>query len=149
MGVDEHPQRDELSLKLLEESVSVSRRLVQGQTVRIATTTRLHEQAVEEPITRETIEIERVAVGHFVEATPEVRQEGDVTILPVMEEVIVVERRLRLKEKVRIRRVRTTEMHREKVQLRRQDATVTRLDPTVTSHQPLKEERQIPCKTKP
>ena len=142
IGVNEHLQRDELSLKLLEESVTVSRRVVQGQTVRIATTTQLHEQLVEEPLTRETIEIEHVAVGRFVEATPEVRQEGDVTILPVMEEVIVVERRLLLKEEVRIRRVRATEMHRETVQLRKQDATVTRLDPAATSNQPLEEERQ-------
>jgi uncharacterized protein (TIGR02271 family) len=124
-----HPQRDDVTLKLIEERLSVSRRVVQGQTVRITTATRLHGQLVEEPLTRETIEIERVAVGRMVGATPEVRQEGDVTILPVMEEVLVLERRLVLKEEVRIRRVRTTEMHRETVHLRKQDATVTRLEP--------------------
>jgi hypothetical protein len=38
-----------------------------------------------------------------------VRQEGDTTIVPVVEEVLVVERRLMLKEEIRIKRVRTTE----------------------------------------
>ena len=135
MGVGVHSQLDGVSLKLIEESVSVSRRVVQGQTLRIATTTRLHEQLVEESLARETIEIERVPVGRLVGATPEVRQEGDVTILPVIEEVLVLERRLVLKEEVRIRRVRTTEMHRETVHLRKQDAIITRLDAAVTSDQ--------------
>jgi uncharacterized protein (TIGR02271 family) len=135
-AVGEPAQRDEVSLRLLEESVSVSRRVVQGQTIRIASTTRWHEQLVEEPLARETVEIERVAIGRFVGATPEVRQEGDVTILPVMEEVLVLERRLLLKEEVRIRRVRSTAMHRETVNLRKQEATVTRLDAAAANDQP-------------
>ena len=67
-------------------------------------------------------------VGRVVETTPDIRQEGDVTIVPVMEEVLVLERRLVLKEEVRIRRVRTIEAHRETVRLRFQEATVTRSD---------------------
>jgi stress response protein YsnF len=43
-----------------------------------------------------------------------------------VEEVLVVERRLVLKEEVHIRRVRTTERHKEMVMLRYQEAVVTR-----------------------
>ena len=57
---------------------------------------------------------------------PEVRQEGDTTIIPIVEEILVVERRLVLKEEVHIRRVRTTEHHKEAVMLRYQEAVVTR-----------------------
>ena len=57
---------------------------------------------------------------------PEARQEGDTTIIPIVEEVLVVERQLVLKEEVRIRRVRTTEHHKETVKLRYQEAVVTR-----------------------
>lgn len=35
---------------------------------------------------------------------PEIRTEGDVTIVPVLEEVLVVEKRLVLKEELHIRR---------------------------------------------
>jgi stress response protein YsnF len=51
-----------------------------------------------------------------------------VTILSVVEEVVVVERRLVLKEEVHLRRVQTTERHVETVTLREQDITVTRTD---------------------
>jgi stress response protein YsnF len=55
-----------------------------------------------------------------------VREEGDVTIMPVLEEIIVVERQLILKEEIHIRQLRTTERHRETVVLREQDAVITR-----------------------
>ena len=115
-------------LELLEEQAVVSRRVVAGATVRVATTTSVREQQIDEALAQETVEIERVQVGRVVETAPDVRQEGDITIIPVMEEVLVLERRLVLKEEVRIRRVRTTEAHRETVQLRYQEAIVTRSD---------------------
>ncbi len=118
----------EQTIELLEERIAVERRQVAGQTVRVATETRVREQLVEEPLVRETVEVDRVAIGRVVEAAPAVREEGDFIIVPVMEEVLVVERRLVLKEEVRLRRVRTTEVHRETVQLREQAATVSRIE---------------------
>ena len=56
------------------------------------------------------------------------REEGDTTIISVVEEIVVVERRLVLKEEVRLRRVRVTEQHRETVVLREQDAVITRTE---------------------
>jgi stress response protein YsnF len=60
---------------------------------------------------------------------PAIREEGETIVVPVVEEVLVVERRLVLKEEVRIRRVRSTERHQERVTLRRQEAAVNRLPP--------------------
>ena len=114
------------ALDLLAEQINVSRRIIVGDTVRVSTTTYVHEQQIEELLERESIDVERVSIGRIVETAPDIRQDGDVTIVPVMEKVLVLERRLVLKEKVRIRRVRTLETHCETVQLRRQAATVTR-----------------------
>jgi stress response protein YsnF len=55
-----------------------------------------------------------------------VRQEGDLLIVPVLEEVLVVEKRLRLTEEIVLRRVRREERHREPVVLRRGRAVVER-----------------------
>ena len=57
---------------------------------------------------------------------PTISQEGDTTIIPVVEEIVVVERRLVLKEEVRIRRVSTKDQHQETVVLREQEAVITR-----------------------
>jgi uncharacterized protein (TIGR02271 family) len=48
-------------------------------------------------------------------------------VIPIVEEVLVIERRLLLKEVVRVRRVRSTERHQESVTLRHHEAVVTRL----------------------
>jgi stress response protein YsnF len=57
---------------------------------------------------------------------PAVRQEGDVTIYPVLEEVLVVEKRLVLKEEVHVRRVVTQTEVSQPVMLRRQYADIER-----------------------
>jgi len=94
----------------------------------VATITREHEQLIDELLTSERFEIERVPVGRTIESVPPVRTEGDLTIMPVVEEILVVERRLVLKEEIRIRRVRHTERHQETVTLRTQDAVITRVE---------------------
>jgi stress response protein YsnF len=48
-------------------------------------------------------------------------------VIPIVEEVLVVERRLFLKEEVRVRRVLSTQRHQESVTLRHNEAVVTRI----------------------
>src|SRR5262245_27749386 len=116
----------DIVVPLLEEEISVDkRRVVTGRT-RISTVTREREELVDELLAREQVVVERAAVGKFVDRAPEVRQEGDTLIVPVMEEVLVVERRLFLKEEVRVRCVREAERHQERVKVRRQEVVLTR-----------------------
>ena len=117
----------ELIVPLYAEDVVVSRRKVERSVVRVATVTHTREQLIDEELTHERVEVERVPIGRYVETVPAVRTEGDLTILPVVEEVVIVERKLLLREEVHIRRIQTTAKHVETVQLREQDAIVTRL----------------------
>ena len=114
-------------IPLLAEEVTVSKQIVETGRVQVARVTHEREQLIDELLSNETAEIERVRVGQQVDAMPAVREEGDTIVVPIVEEVLVVERRLFLKEEVRIRRVRSTERHQESVTLRHQEAVVTRL----------------------
>src|SRR6516164_3547435 len=98
---------DDATLRLLAEELAVAKEKVETGRVRISTRTREREELVDEDLAREHVEIETVPVGLRIDAVPEVRQEGDTTIVPVVEEILVVERRLLLKEEIRIKRVRT------------------------------------------
>ncbi len=119
-------KQEELRIPLHREEVVLSRLKRELAVVRVATQTRSREQFVEAELAHERVEIERVPLGHVVEAVPPIREEGDVTIMPVVEEIVVTERRLILREEVRIRRIRSTEHHRETVTLRMQEAMITR-----------------------
>ena len=78
------------------------------------------------PVQTETLEVERVAIGRWIEAPAGIRQEGDTTVYPVVEEVLVVEKRLRLVEEVRVTRRWDTRQVRETVSLRREEILVER-----------------------
>lgn len=60
----------------------------------------------DEPLFQEDVEVERIPMNRFIDGPVETRQEGDLTIVPVVEEVLEVRKRLLLKEEVHIRRRR-------------------------------------------
>ncbi len=113
-------------IPLAAEELSVGRREVVLGTLRVDVRTTTEDRVVDEALSRQRVEVEHVPIGRVVTSVPAVREEGDTTIIPVVEEVLVWERRLVLKEEIHLRRVRTTENHRETVALRVQEATVTR-----------------------
>jgi stress response protein YsnF len=110
------------------EDISVDRRVTE-RNVRVNIHTTSHEHLIDEALVQERVEIARVAINRPVDAVPPTREEGDTTVISVVEEVVVVERRLVLKEEIHLRRVRTTERHRETVTLREQHAVIERAAP--------------------
>ncbi len=114
-------------MALAVEDAAIPRRRVAGDLVRLSTSTRMRKHQVDEELTHEQVMVQRVAVGRAVAAAPDTRIEGDVTIMPVVIEEIVVQRRLALTEQVHMQRVRVAGRHRETVSPREQVATVTRV----------------------
>ena len=67
-------------------------------------------------------------IDREVDAPLPIRREGDTIIIPIVEEVLVVEKRLSLKEEIHITRYTRTERHQERVTLHREEAQVEQLD---------------------
>ncbi|KAB0682751.1 DUF2382 domain-containing protein [Aureimonas leprariae] len=126
-AVPAHPEGEDATLVVAEEALRVNKRDVVTGRVRVRTRTTSREAIAAADLAGETVEVVRKAVDREIDAVPEVRTEGDVTIVPVVEEVLVVETRLVLKEEIHIRRTRSVERFETPVVLRRQDASVDRL----------------------
>lgn len=116
-------------IPLAEEAATIGKQQVVTGRVRVQTITDTVEELARTDVQRETVEVTRVPIDRVVETAPEIRTEGDETILPVVEEVLVVEKRLVLKEELHIRRRITTETAEVPVTLRKQRAIVERLAP--------------------
>jgi stress response protein YsnF len=116
-------------IALVEETTSISKREVVTGHVRVQTVTDTVEELAHADVQRETVEVTRVPIDKMVETAPEIRTDGDVTIVPVLEEVLVVEKRLVLEEELHIRRRVETESVEVPVSLRKQRAIVERVDP--------------------
>ncbi len=117
------------TLEVVQERLAVGRRVEETGIVTIHKTVSERPETVRTDAVHETVSVETVPVGRFVDGPPEVRQEGDTTVVPVLEEVIVVEKRLRLREEVRITRTRTTVPFEETVMLRQEEIVVERDEP--------------------
>ena len=113
-------------LRLLAEDAKVSRETVETGRVRVAKVTHTRDQLIDETLGRTAVEVNRVPINRLIEKMPVIKEDGDLTIIPIVEETFVVQRRLMLKEEVHIRRVRTTERFQQTVKLRYQTAEVTR-----------------------
>jgi uncharacterized protein (TIGR02271 family) len=118
---------DDVVIPLAAEELRVEVREVPTGRVVVRTTVDVREEVIDLPLSREEVEVERVAINRVVPEVTPVRQEGDTTIVPVFEEVLVVEKRLLLKEEVRIVRRRTEERRPQRVTVRREEASVERL----------------------
>lgn len=92
------------TIALVAEQLEVGKQTVETARVRIGTRVVEREEIVEMPLRHDEVEIERVSVNRVVEQTSPTRYEGDVTIVPVYEEVLVVTKQLVLKEELRITR---------------------------------------------
>ena len=122
---DTKPDPDAL-IALAEETLSISKRRIETGRVRIGIRTESNEVQANASLLDEHVEVERVPINREVTEVPAVREEGNVTIYPVLEEILVVEKRLVLKEEVHVRRVSSQTVVSQPVTLRRQRADIDR-----------------------
>ncbi len=117
----------EMILPLIAEELEISKRVKETK-VRIRKEVSHTPAFVDEMLHSERYDVTRVPVNRRVEGPVAPRQEGDTLILPVLEEVVVVEKRLMLVEEIHItRKVEDTREQRQ-VDLRRENITVERSD---------------------
>ena len=115
---------DEKVVPVVEETAVVYKERVTTDTVRLHKQVHEDQKVLDIPVRTEALEVERVSVGRWLDAPADIRHEGDTTVYPVVEEVLVVEKRLRLVEEVRVTQWQATRHVREKVVLRREEITV-------------------------
>ena len=127
--------QDPLRVPVIAEELAIGARTVDtGRGVRI------HKTVVEQPVTiderlaRDEVEIRHVPVDRIVapDEAPANRYEGDTLIVPILEEVLVVERRVRIKEELHITRIRREEHHQEEIVLKAEQVNVERFDESGT-----------------
>jgi stress response protein YsnF len=126
--VTDRLEHDREVIPLVEERAVILKRKKLTGGLRVRTVVRESEEVIDQPLTTDAVEVERVPVDRWVEAPVPTRQEGETTIITLLEEVVVVEKRLRATEEVRITRRRTTRQAAQHVTLRREEAVVERLD---------------------
>ncbi|HKG14344.1 MAG TPA: DUF2382 domain-containing protein [Pyrinomonadaceae bacterium] len=114
---------------VVEEELRVGKRVVETGRVRVTKTVSEREELVDVPLVREEFDVERVPVNAFVDGPVAPRHEGETLVVPVLEEVLVVEKRLVVREELRITRRRSEEREARRVTLLSEEVSVERRGP--------------------
>jgi uncharacterized protein (TIGR02271 family) len=128
LGEAQVDRGEDMVIPVIREEAVVQTRQVERGGVRVHKLVNEREEVIEQPILDEHVDVERIAIGRVVEAAPEVREEGDTLIIPVLEEMLVVEKRLVLKEEIRVTKRRTTDIEQARVVLREEQVEIERID---------------------
>lgn len=126
-------ENETLRVPVFQEDIQVEKRLIEtGRGVRVHKTVAEHPVQIDEHLLREGVDVKHVPVDRIVglDQAPPTRYEGDTIIVPILEEVLVVERRLRIKEEIHITKTRREEHHAETVLLKSEQVEVVRFDDT-------------------
>lgn len=113
---------------VVREQLKVGKKKRRTGRVTVRVVPQVRTETLEVPLEQEQVQIERVPINRVVEKPFPQRQEGDATVVPVFEEVLVVEKKLMLKEEVRITRRRTTYSRRQDIALRTEQVRITRTE---------------------
>lgn len=118
-------------LPIAQEELQVKVRTVDtGRGVRVHKTVSEQTHAIDQALLHDTVDVQRVVVDRIVPVSeaPVTRQEGDTLIVPILEEVLVVEKRVRIKEELHITRTARQEHLSDTAVLRSEHVTIARFD---------------------
>ncbi len=127
--VTPHRTREEerIVMPVIAETLDVQKRKVETGGVRVRKVVHEREEVVDEPLMREEVQVKRVPINRVVEAPVPVRHVGNTMIISLLEEVLVVEKRLMLKEELHITKGEIETYKPQRVTLRSEEAVVERV----------------------
>lgn len=97
----------ETSFPVIEEHLNIDKKTVETGKYQIKKSVSREDFSEEIPAIHEKVSIQRVPIDKYVDDVPEVRHEGDTTIIPVLKEVIVVEKKMVLVEEIHVTKTRS------------------------------------------
>jgi uncharacterized protein (TIGR02271 family) len=111
-------------IPVIQETIRVEKREFESGKIVVHKTVTERDEAVEVLLRQQDLSVERVPIGRVVQEAPQTRQEGDTLIVPILEEVLVVEKRLVLKEELHIRKQSSERMEQQTVRLRSEQVEI-------------------------
>lgn len=111
----------------MEEVVRLDKQTVETGRVVLHKTVQVESQTVEVPLREEQVQVQRVAVNRYVEEAPPVRHEGEIMIISLVREELVVTKRLLLVEELHVHKQVLTAHTSQTVELRREEVTYERI----------------------
>src|SRR4051812_12432424 len=93
-------EKEDVVIPVIEEEVVAGTKAVKTGGVRVDKHVEKRVRRIETPLLHEDVEVRHVPMNRVVTEAPSVRRKGDTVIVPVVEEQLIVTKRLVLKEEI-------------------------------------------------
>lgn len=112
------------SLQVLQEELNVDKEVVDSGKVYINKKVVEENKKISVPVSHEEVEVTRIAVNRIVDTAPQIRHEGNITIIPVIKEVPVIEKKLMLVEEIHVTKHVIEEKEERTIPLRKEEVDI-------------------------
>lgn len=117
-------------IPVIQEELTVEKKTIETGNVRISKKVHEEESVMDVLTTSEEVIVEKKEINQYIDvAPPAIRQEGNVTIISVVKEVLIVEKRLMLVEELHVTKLKTTDSTVIRETLRKEEIEITRSIP--------------------
>lgn len=121
---------EDKTIPVIEERMHLGKEVVEKGNVRIRKVVTEQEVPVNIPLLQEGHDIQRIPVNQYVETPPPpIRYEGDTMIIPILQEVMVIEKRLLVVEELHITKHLVHTQNIQHVHLRKEEIRIERTTP--------------------
>ena len=126
--MDNRKSADETVIPVIAEQLETGVRKVDKGGVRVTKTVREHNELVDLPLANEEVDVRHIAKNEVVDGPLPVRNDGDTVVIPVVKEIVRVEKQWVLTEEVHVSKKHTEEHRQENVTLRHEEVRIERID---------------------
>ncbi|RYY38362.1 MAG: DUF2382 domain-containing protein [Chitinophagaceae bacterium] len=124
----QHAPDGEIVIPVIQEFLTVEKEVVETGSVSVRKTVHEEEAALNIPLVSEQYEVTRVPKNDVYTQPPVPRQEGDTIIVPVVKEILVIEKRYEVTEEVHLTKRVTETPHVQQITLLKEQVDVVRTD---------------------
>jgi uncharacterized protein (TIGR02271 family) len=114
---------------IVQEELVIDKQKRETGKVRVHKHVQTRQETVDEPGYIEELFFERVPVNKVIDAPQTSRYEGQTLVIPLIEEELVVQKRLVLREELRVTKKRREVRNKQNVTLRKEEVTIDRINP--------------------
>ena len=124
-----HGSEQSKVIPVIEEQVRIDKKTVETGSVHVSKDVHEEDVTVDVPTVHEEVDVERVEINQYIDTPPPpVRYEGEVMIIPVLKEELVVMKRLKLVEEIHVTKRRHETHDEQHITLRKEEVKVSRVD---------------------
>jgi stress response protein YsnF len=121
-------KEDDIVVPVVSEELHAGAAPVVTGGVRVTKRVHTHDEVLEQELRRTHAEVKRVRTDRVVDGPQPTRREGNTLIIPIVSEILRVEKQWVVTEEIHITQTEETERVRETVPVSREEAQVERMD---------------------